>query len=71
MSLLTIYYLINFLLETYNAHGMNFKSKRSGRFHNLSVLFSPGNKYVEKLAGGISWYIMKTINFISNINFEF
>ena len=28
----------------------------------------PGYKYVEKLAGGISWYMMETKDFISSIN---
>ena len=30
----------------------------------------PGYKYVEEFAGGISWYMMESKDFVSSISFE-
>ena len=31
---------------------------------------NPGYKYVEKFAGGLSWYMMESKGFISSVNFK-
>ena len=49
---------------------MIFRGKRSGIIHNWSMTLDPGYKYVERFAGGISWYKMETRDFISSINFN-
>ena len=60
----------NIYLETNIAQGMIFKGKRSGIIHNWTMTVDPEYKYVEKFAGGISWYMMETKDFISSINSE-
>ena len=49
---------------------MIFGGKRSGIFHNLTMTVDPGYKNVENIAGGISWYMMNTKNFVSSISFK-
>ena len=49
---------------------MIFKRKRSGIIHNLSMSVSPGYKYIEKLRGGIQWYMMDSKDIISSIFFR-
>ena len=49
---------------------MIFKGRRTGVIHNWTMTVDPGYKYVEKFAGGISWYMMETKDFISSINFK-
>ena len=61
----------NNFLETDIAQGMIFKGKRSGIVHNFAMDVDPGYKYIEKLRGGIQWYMMDTKDFISSINFKF
>ena len=34
------------------------------------MTIDPGYKYLERFAEAISWYMMITIDFISNINFK-
>ena len=48
----------NIFLETNNAQGMIFKGKRSGIIHKRTMTLDPGYTFVEKFAGGISWYMM-------------
>ena len=60
----------NIFIETDIAQGMIFKGKRTGIIHNWTMTVDPGYKYVEKFAGGISWYMMETKDFISSINLK-
>ena len=60
----------NIFIETDVAQGMIFKGKRTGIIHNWTMTVDPGYKYVEKFAGGISWYMMETKDFISSINLK-
>ena len=57
-------------LETDIAQGMFFRGKRSGIIDNFTVDVHPGYKYIEKFRGGIQWYMMKTKDFISSVNFK-
>ena len=58
----------NIFLETNLAQGLIFKVKRSGIIHNWTMTIDPGYKNVEKFAGGISWYMMDSNDFISSIS---
>ena len=49
---------------------MIFKGKRSGVIHNFTMTVNPGYKYIERFEGGISWYVMKSIDVISSIKFR-
>ena len=60
----------NIFIETDIAQGMIFKGRRTGIIHNWTMTVDPGYKYVEKFAGGISWYMMETKDFISSINLK-
>ncbi len=60
----------NIFIETDIAQGMIFKGRRSGIIHNFTMDVDPGYKYIEKFRGGISWYMLKTTDFISSINFK-
>ena len=60
----------NFFLECDIARGMTFKSKRLGLFHNFTMDGRPGYKYIEKFRGGVQWYMMKSKDVISSINFR-
>ena len=60
----------NIFIETDIAQGMIFKGRRTGIIHNWTMSVDPGYKYVEKFAGGISWYMMETKDFLSSINFK-
>ena len=53
----------NIFLETDVAHGMIFKVRRSGIFHNWTMTVDSRYKYVEKFTGGISWYMMESKSF--------
>ena len=59
----------NNFLETIIARGMISKGKRSGIIHNWTITVDLGFKYVERFAGGISWYMMETKYVISIISF--
>ena len=61
---------VNIFLETDIAQGMIFKGKRSGINHNLTMDVDVVFKYLEKLRGGVQWYMMNTEDFISSINFK-
>ena len=60
----------NIIIETNIAQGMIFKQKRTGIIHNFTMTVNPGNKYVERFAGGVAWYMLHTNDFISSINFK-
>ena len=60
----------NIFIETDIAQGMIFKGRRSGIIHNFTMDFDPGYKYIEKFRGGISWYMLKTTDFISSIKLK-
>ena len=60
----------NIFIECDIAQGMIYKRKRSGIIHNWTMTVDPGYKYVERLAGGISWYMMETKDFVSSISFQ-
>ena len=49
---------------------MIFKSKKSGKIHNFTLDVDPGYKFIEKVRGGIQWYMMNTKDFISSMNFK-
>ena len=60
----------NFFLERDIAQGLTFKGRKSNIIHNWTMTVDPGNKYVEKFAGGISWYMMQSKDIISSICFK-
>ena len=60
----------NIFLECNIAQGLIFKGKRSGIIHNWTMTVDPGYKYVEKISGGISWYMMQSKDIISSICFK-
>ena len=60
----------NIFIETDIAQGMIFRGRRTGIIFNWTMDVDPGYKYIEKFAGGISWYMMETKDFISSINFK-
>ena len=60
----------NIFTESNIAQGMIFKGKRSGVVHNFTMTANPGYKYVERFAGGISWYAMNNIDVISSFIFR-
>ena len=42
---------------------MNFKGKLTAIIHNWTMTVDPGNKYIEKIRGGIQWYMFETKTF--------
>ena len=60
----------NIFIECNIARGMIFKGKRSGKIHNFTMDVDPGYKYIEKIHGGVQWYMMESIDFISSICFK-
>ena len=46
---------------------MIFRGKRSRIIHNFTKDVDPGYKYIEKIRGGIQWYMMQSKVFVSNI----
>ena len=49
---------------------MIFKGRRAGIIHNFTMDVDPGYKHIEKLRGGIQWYMMETKDFISSVNLK-
>ena len=49
---------------------MTFKDRRSGKIRNPTVDVMPGYKYIEKVRGGVQWFLMESKNIISSISFE-
>ena len=60
----------NIFLECDIAQGMIFKGKRSGTINNFTLDVDPGYKFIEKVHGGVQWYMMESKNYISNICFK-
>ena len=49
---------------------MIFEGKRYGIIYNFTMDVNPGYKFIEKIRGGVQWYMMDTKDFISSINFK-
>ena len=49
---------------------MIFKGKMSGINHKFTMDFDPDYKYLEKLRGGVQWYLMSTKDVFSSISFK-
>ena len=49
---------------------MALKGKTNGIIHNWTMTVDPGYKELEKFAGGISWYMRDSRDFISSIRFK-
>ena len=62
--------LDKFFIDKDIAEGTIFKCKRSGVIHNFSINVDPGYKYIEKIRGGIQWYMMETKDFVSSISLK-
>ena len=60
----------NIFIETNIAKGLIINGKRSGIIHNFTMDVNPGYRYIEKFRGGIQWYMLENIDFISNISFK-
>ena len=60
----------NIFLETENAQGMIFKSRRSRIFHYFTMDVDLGYKYIGKFKSGVQWFMMESKDFISTINFK-
>ena len=60
----------NFFFECDIAHGMIFKGKRSGIFHNFTMTVVLSYKYFESFTGRITWCMMETKDNISSICFK-
>ena len=60
----------NIFLECNIAQGIIFKGKRSGIIHNFNMDVDPGYKYIEKLRGGVMWYMMESKDIISSVCFK-
>ena len=60
----------NIFIECDIAQGMIFRGKRSGIIFNFVMNVDPGYRYIHKFHGGVQWYMLSTIDFISSINFK-
>ena len=60
----------NIFIECDIAQGMIFKGKRTHIIHNITLDLSPGNKYIEKIRGGILLYMMESKDVISSVIFK-
>ena len=60
----------NIFIQTDIALGMLINGKRSGIIHNFTMDVDPGYRYIEKFRSGITWYMMESKDFVSNINFK-
>ena len=52
------------------AEGMIYRGKRSGIIHNFTLDVDPGYKCIDKIRGGVQWYMMESKDFISSICFK-
>ena len=57
----------NIFLECDIAQGMIFKGRKSNILHIWTMTIDPVYKYVEKISGGSSWYMMQSKDIISSI----
>ena len=60
----------NIFLECNIAQGMIFRGKRSRIIHNFTLDVDPGYKDIEKLRGGVQWFLMESKDIISSICFK-
>ena len=60
----------NSFLECDISQGMIFKGRKSNIIHNWTMTVDPGYKYVEKISGGITWYMMQSKDIMSSICFK-
>ena len=60
----------NIFFELDIAQGMALKGKRSGIIHNWTISVNPGYEQLEGFAGGISWYMRHSKDFILSISFK-
>ena len=49
---------------------MIFRGKRSGIIHNFTMDVNPGYKYIEKIRGGVLWYMKESKDIISSVCFK-
>ena len=60
----------NIFLECDIAQGMTFKGRKSNIIHNWTMTVDPGYKYVKKLSGATSWYMIQSKDIISSTCFK-
>ena len=65
-----IIYFDNIFIECDIAKGMIYRAKQSNIIHNWTMTVNPGYKYVERLFGGITWYMMESKDIISSVCFK-
>ena len=49
---------------------MIFRGKRSGTIYNFTMDVDPRYKCLPKFRGGVQWYMMESIDFISSFSFK-
>ena len=57
-------------IETNIAKGMTFKGKRTGIILKFTMDVNPGYNYIEKLHGGVQWYMTESKDIISSTCFK-
>ena len=70
-NLVDILSFYNLLLETNIAQTMIFRGKRSGIIHKWAMTVDTVYKYKEKIAGGISLYMMENKDFDQSVSYKF
>ena len=60
----------NIFIECDIARGMIYRGKQSNIIHNWTMTVDPVYKYVERFAGGITWYMMESKDIISSNCFK-
>ena len=60
----------NIFIECDIPRGMIYRGKQSNNIHNWTMTVNPGYKYVDRFAGGITWYMMESKNNVSSICFK-
>ena len=60
----------NNFIECDIARGMIYRGKQSNIIHNWTMTVNPGYKYVERIFGGITWYMMESKDIVSSICFK-
>ena len=60
----------NIFIECDIARGMIYRGKQSNIILNWTMNVNPGYKYVERIAGGITWYMMVSKDIFSSICFK-
>ena len=60
----------NIFIESDIAKGRIFKGKRTGIVHNFNMDVDPVYKYIEKVRGGVLYYMMESKDIVSSICFK-